>query len=125
MTPKDVVSAFWDARATNDFAAASLWLAPDFQGFWPQSKEQIKGRNDFAAINTAYPAAGRWQFDVQAIVAEGDTVVTDVAITDGAINTRAITFHTVKDGLITHQREYWPDDYPAPAWRAQWVTVSD
>ncbi|MEO0930783.1 MAG: nuclear transport factor 2 family protein [Pseudomonadota bacterium] len=123
MTPKEVVNAFWNAMATNDFAAASQWLSIDFTGFWPQSNELISGRANFAAVNTAYPANGRWHFDIKSIVADGDTVVTDVAITDGLVRARAITFHTIKDGLITHQREYWPDDYPAPAWRAQWVTV--
>ncbi|MDX8349589.1 nuclear transport factor 2 family protein [Cognatiyoonia sp. IB215446] len=124
MTPKDVVTAFWNAMATNDFVAASKWLSPDFQGYWPQSRELITGRDNFAAVNTAYPAAGLWRFDVQSVLAEGDQVVTDVAITDGQMRARAITFHTVADGLITHQREYWPDDFPAPEWRAQWVTVS-
>ena len=125
MTPKEVEAAVWDAMATNDFAAASNWLSPDFKGAWPQSNELITGRANFAAINTAYLAAGRWQFDVQAIVSDGDTVVTDVAIIDGQIKTRALTFHTVRGGLIMHQREYWPDDYPAPEWRAKWVSTLD
>ena len=45
-------------------------------------------------------------------------------ITNGVLLARALTFHTVIDQLIAHQREYWPDDYTAPAWRTQWVTVT-
>ena len=43
---------------TNDFAKASEWLSPDFEGFWPQSGELIVGRDNFAAINSYYPANG-------------------------------------------------------------------
>jgi len=35
-----------------------------------------------------------------------DIVVTDVSITEGTQNTRAISFHTVSDGLISKQIEY-------------------
>ena len=44
-------------------------------------------------------------------------------MTDGVQNARAITFHTVENGLIKKQTEFWPDDYEAPEWRAQWVKV--
>lgn len=125
MDPKDVVLAFWRAMASNDFVAASEYLSANFKGYWPQSKELICGRDNFAAINSSYPAQGRWRFNVVSIMAEGDQVVTEVAITDGAIDARAITFHTVADGLITRQREFWPDVYPAPDWRANWVTITD
>ncbi|PAR59571.1 polyketide cyclase, partial [Vibrio metoecus] len=36
---------------------------------------------------------------------------------------RAITFHTVENGLITQQKEFWPDEMPPQAWRAQWVKI--
>ena len=125
MTAKDVVLQFWQAMRGNDFDAAAQWLAEDFENYAPQSSEVIVGRANFAAVNANYPAAGRWQFDVNTIVAEGDQVVTDVAITDGVVAARAITFHTVVDGLISRQTEFWPDDYAAPAWRAAWVRIDN
>ncbi|TXZ29378.1 nuclear transport factor 2 family protein, partial [Vibrio cholerae] len=33
------------------------------------------------------------------------------------------TFHTVENGLITKQKEFWPDEMPPQAWRAQWVKI--
>jgi ketosteroid isomerase-like protein len=110
---------------SNDFTAAARWLAEDFENYAPQSSEVIRGRANFANINTHYPANGQWQFRVNQLVAQGDQVVTDVSITDGTVAARAITFHTVANGLITRQTEFWPDDYPAPAWRAAWVSVED
>ncbi|WED29479.1 nuclear transport factor 2 family protein [Vibrio sp. DW001] len=121
MNSKQVVLAFWETMRSNDFVAASEWLTEDFEGQWPQSLERICGRKNFAAINTAYPAEGRWEFVINAIVCEGDVVVTDVSISDGSVKARAITFSTVQNGLISKQVEFWPDDYEAPQWRAQWV----
>jgi limonene-1,2-epoxide hydrolase len=119
---REVVEAFWAAMNSNDFAAASLWLHEDYTLDWPQSGERITGRTDFAALNAAYPAAGPWRFTVNRLVADGPDVVTDVTVTDGAVVARAVTFSRVQDGRILHQTEYWPDPYPAPAWRAAWVS---
>ncbi|MEM7723870.1 MAG: nuclear transport factor 2 family protein [Pseudomonadota bacterium] len=124
MTPRDVVREFWDAMATNDFHAASLWLTEDFRLDWPQSGEIIQGRSAFAEINTAYPAKGLWQFDVRSTIADGQIVVTEVGVTDGVLHATALTFHTVRGDLISHQREFWPEPYDPPQWRAAWVTTS-
>jgi hypothetical protein len=122
MTPREVVLAYWEAMRGNDFAAASLWLTEDFRLDWPQSGEAILGREDFAAINIAYPAAGPWRFDLRKLIADGPEVVTEFGVTDGALRATAITFHTVRGPLIAAQREYWPDPYDPPPWRAAWVT---
>lgn len=50
MEAKEVVLAFWQAMKSNDFAKASEWLSVDFEGFWPQSRELIVGRENFTAI---------------------------------------------------------------------------
>lgn len=123
MDAKEVVRAFWRAMSTNDFHAASDWLSEDFEGVWPQSKEKIVGRDNFAALNSAYPQHGDWTFKVNRLVGDACEVVTEVSITDGVQTALAITFHTVAKNKIRRQVEYWPDDYAAPAWRAQWVSV--
>jgi len=124
MKAKDVVIAFWESMNTNDFEKASLWLSEDFQCFWPQSAEVIKGRENFEAINTNYPSQGKWQFEINAIVCEANQVVSDVSVTDGHIIARAITFHTIENGLISKQVEFWPDNYEAPEWRRKWVEIA-
>lgn len=123
MNNKDIVLAFWEAMNSNDFTRASEWLSPNFSCFWPQSGELIVGRENFIAINTHYPADGDWRFTIHSMMSDEDRVVTDVSITDGIQKDRAITFHTVANGLICKQTEFWPDPMPAPEWRSDWVTI--
>ena len=108
---------------TNDFVAASAWLAPHYELYWPQSSEKIVGRANFATVNTHFPANGPWRFMLNKILVEGNEVVTDVSVTDGVVADRAITFSSVEAGLIVKQVEYWPDAFEAPAWRRAWVEL--
>jgi ketosteroid isomerase-like protein len=121
MNPKQIVQQFWNAMMTNDFYAAAQLLHDDFVLEWHQSGERIRGRENFAKINSAYPASGRWRFTIHALIAEGDTVVSDVSVTDGVRQDRVITFSTIRDGKIWKQIEFWPEAFKAPAWRATWV----
>jgi ketosteroid isomerase-like protein len=116
-----IVTQFWAAMQANDWAGAAAYFSDDYVLAWPQSGERISGRANFVAVNTHYPAAGPWRFTLHRLVAEGDTVVSDVGVTDGAITARVITFSIVRDGRITQQIEFWPDPFAAPAWRSAWV----
>lgn len=116
-----VVERFWAAMQANDWVTAGELLHDEFVLEWPQSGERIRGRENFAAVNAQYPAAGHWQFDVQHFVVEGDTAVTDMLVTDSAVQGRAITISAVRDGRIVRQVEFWPDPFEAPAWRAALV----
>ena len=121
MNSKQILENFWETMKTNDFYAVAELLHDDFVLEWPQSGERIRGRENFAAINTYYPAEGKWLFTVNQIVSDGDLVVTDVTVTDGSRTDRVITFSTVKHGKILKQVEFWPEPFEAPEWRAQWV----
>ena len=125
MNEKRIIEAFWAAMETNDFYAAAQHLHDDFILEWPQSGERIRGRDNFAELNTAYPAAGIWRFWINQVVADDDVVVTDVSVTDGKRTDRVITFSTIRDGKIWKQVEFWPEPFEAPGWRTQWVERID
>ena len=72
------------------------------------------GRENFTALNEEYPAHGPWELTVHRIVGDDETSVSDVSVTDGVIEARAITFSTIREGLIVRQTEYWPSDYEPP-----------
>lgn len=125
MNSIEVVKEYWSRMQTNDFALAAEILSEQFILDWPQSNERIRGKKNFIAVNAEYPAHGRWKFIVNRIVGDDITVVTDVSITDGSLQARAITFSSVKDGKIIKQVEYWPDDYSAPENRSHLVESID
>lgn len=118
---RDVVERFWATMGTNDFRAVGDLLDDDYVLEWPQTGERIRGREAFAGMNEAFPAAGRWGFTVHRVVADGSVAVSDVSVTDGRRTDRAVTFSEVRDGKILRQTEFWPDPYEPPAWRARWA----
>jgi len=110
----EVVRKFWQLMATNDFAAVGAVLADDYVLDWPQSRERIRGRERFAAVNAEYPANGPWVFAVHRIFGSESEVVSEVGVTDGIQTATAISFFTVVNGKISRQREYRPETYTAP-----------
>ena len=120
-TAVDIVRQFWTLMQTNDFAAVASVLAPDFVLEWPQTTERIRGADRFVRMNSEYPAHGRWQFTIHRIVGDGRDAVSDVAITDGVQQARAISFFETADGRVRRIVEYWPEPYEPPANRAHLV----
>ena len=113
MNSIEIVREYWSRMETNDFAFAAEILSDEFILDWPQSNERIIGKKNFVAVNAEYPTQGIWEFTVNRIIGDDNTVVTDVSVTDGTIKARAITFSTVIDDKIVNQIEYWPADYSA------------
>ena len=121
MNNKQILEQFWATMETNDFHAVAQLLHDEYTLEWPQSGERIRGRENFAGMNTAYPAEGKWTFKINHIAADGDLVVTDVSVSDGKLHDRCITFSTIRKDKIWKQIEFWPEPFNAPDWRTQWV----
>jgi len=121
----ETIQEFYRRMNTNDFHSAGEMLSDDYVLEWPQSKERIRGRDDFAAMNYEYPAHGRWKFTINRIVGNESEVVSDVSVTDGVQVARALTFSTVRGGKISKQVEYWPENYEAPENRRHLVEMMD
>lgn len=98
MTAKEIVENYWRAMHSNDFEAASRCLTEDYELLWPQSAERLVGRSNFVAVNSQYPSSGLWEFRMNSLLADGNQVVTDVSVTDGSVQARAITFSVVLMG---------------------------
>ncbi len=121
MEPKAVVEAYWQAMQSNDFVKASRWLSDDFLCDWPQSGSELRA-GQLRRDQSALPGGRALEFRCRPPAGAGAEVVTEVVITDGEVEARAITFHTVRGNTICHQTEFWPDLYEAPHWRRHWVT---
>jgi ketosteroid isomerase-like protein len=109
--PEAVVREFWRLMASNDFTSVKAVLATDFVMEWPQSKERIRGAENFARMNSEYPTDGRWEFKINRLVTQGNTVVSQVSLTDGTQSAEPISFFTVEQGKITKLVEYWPEPF--------------
>jgi ketosteroid isomerase-like protein len=117
----EIAHEFWRPMATNDFRSVSAVLAPEFVLEWPQSKERIRGAENFARMNQEYPAHGSWRFTINRIVGSEVVAVSDVTVTDGVQTGRAISFFEVAEGKVMRIVEFWPEPYAAPANRAHLV----
>lgn len=120
-----IVQKFWELMATNNFRSIGSLLADDFGLEYPQSGERIRGRDNYAALNEEYPAHGRWTFTVNKLVGGDKEAVSDVSVSDGVQNARAISFFEIRDGKIVKIVEYWPDSFPARDDRRQLVEKGD
>lgn len=114
MQTESVVREFWRLMATNEFESVQRVLAPEFVMEWPQSKERIRGAERFARMNADYPSKGRWTFQLNRLVCDGQQVVTQVSVSDGEQHAEPISFFSVVDGKISRLVEYWPEPF-APA----------
>jgi ketosteroid isomerase-like protein len=106
---------------TNDFASVRAVMAENFVLEWPQSKERIRGVDNFARMNNEYPATGRWHFRINRLVASAEEVVTQVSISEGTQHAEPVSFFTVIGGKITRVVEYWPEPYAAPENRSHLI----
>lgn len=113
MQAETVVREFWRLMETNDFHAVKAVLADELVVEWPQSRERLRGPENFARMNAEYPAKGRWRFRINELVAAEGRVVTQVSVTDGEQTAEPISFFTVAGDRIVRMVEYWPEPFPA------------
>ena len=124
--PTAVVRSYWELTQARDWAGLRGVLAPDVIVEWTASNEQFVGPDAVVRANQEYPEG--WSIHVRGIVADGDTVVSDVEVPmEGVGVFRVAAFATVRDGLVATSAEYWigvGEDQP-PASRAQYSRPAD
>ena len=122
MEPSEVVRALWNRIQARDWTGVADLVAENAVIEWPVSSERIAGRANYVAVNREYPEG--WSINVLRIVAEGDQVVSEVAVPHADLGAfRVVSFWTVDGGLIVRGTEYWtsPGADSIPAWRAHLV----
>jgi ketosteroid isomerase-like protein len=122
----DVVRAYWERMQARDWTGLRRLLAPEVVVEWTASNEQFVGPDAVVGVNREYPEG--WSIRVRGIVADGDTVTSDVEIPmDGVGVFRVAAFARVRAGLLVSSVEYWigvGDDEP-PAWRTRYSRPAD
>ena len=118
MEPAELIRTFWGRIEARDWPGVAALLADDLVVEWPVSAERIVGPANFVRVNAEYPEG--WSIRVQRIVAEGDTVVSEVEVPHTELGLfAAMSVWTVRDGRIVRGREYWTSvgSETPPGWR--------
>jgi hypothetical protein len=118
----DVVSAYWVAANERDWSSFAELLAEDVVYEAPQSRERVRGRDNYVRFNTeGFP--GRWHLEVVRIVGEGSHAVSwlDFTNADGTNQPALCFFELNDDNEIARITDFWPDPYDLPEQRAHLV----
>jgi hypothetical protein len=136
---RQIFERYLKAIQARDFATLHELAHPDFEDYYPQSGELIRGSDNMEAILTNYPGAlegmglerivgGEERFIrsplFTIIRVEGNddalTGVQRVRYPDGSI-WFAIVLCELRDGLIYRMESFFAPTFDPPAWRAPWV----
>ena len=121
MEPSEVVAELWGRIQARDWDGVSELLAGDFVLEWPHDLVRISGAAKYVEFNRSYPEG--WSIEVLRIVAQGNTVVSEVRVPHPTVGRfYALSFFEVDSGRIISGREYWVEESyeePTPE-RARW-----
>ena len=109
---RDVAIEFWRCFDERRFRDALPLLSEDFEAHWPNTRERIRGRENFIALNESYP--GAWRCTVRRIDECANTVMTVTEISDGDTGLFAVSFLEVREGQIVAAEEYFADNVCPP-----------
>ena len=119
MTHRDLAVELWRCFDEGRFRDALPLLSEDFEAHWPNTRERIRGRENFIALNEHYP--GTWRCTVRRIEQRADGVVTVTEISDGDTSLHAVSFFDMRDGRIIAAQEYFCENVPPPFERSTWT----
>lgn len=104
----------WIASDANDFAAEHEIYHEDAVLDYPQSGERIRGRDRIRESRFVQPNQKR--FAVRRIVGSGDLWVTEFVLTYDGTPTYVVSIMEFRDGLVSHETQYFTDRFdPAPS----------
>jgi ketosteroid isomerase-like protein len=119
MKAADVARGVWEAMEARDWARARSLLSDDLVTDWPQTRERIRGGDNFIALNSAYP--GDWHITVEEALGDGDRAAVRATIVNGAEIFHASGFYEVRDGRIVRSVEFFADPGAPPYDRSRWA----
>ena len=104
---RELAAELWRLFDAGRFRDALPLLAEDFEALRPNTRERIRGRESFIALNESYP--GVWRCTVRRIEECAGGVVTVTEICDDRTALFAVSFFSMRDGRIVAAEEYFGD----------------
>src|ERR1700712_3210240 len=104
----------WAASDADDFETEHDIYQEDAVLEYPQSGERIRGRRNIQASRTVQPNKKR--FTVRRIVGAGDLWVTEYVLSYDGAPSYTVSIMEFREGLVTHETQYFADRFdPAPS----------
>jgi hypothetical protein len=119
----EALNAHWHASATGDVNAEHDIYDDNVICEYPQSGEQILGRNNLQALRSHHPGKPSG-FQVRRITGNGNIWVTEYTINYQGQTAYTVSIMEFKDGKVVHETQYFADAFDAPEWRRQWVHIA-
>ena len=118
--PEVIREHFQDLIAGDEETVTAL-IDDGFVQEWPQSGEQVRGRQACLNVIRNYPG-GPPRIELGRITGEGDHWVVEATsrYPDGN-DYHVVSVIELRDGLFVRQTDYFGPSYPAPEWRKRWV----
>jgi ketosteroid isomerase-like protein len=121
---EDLIRRALDALTRGDVEGAYASHADDFVQEWPQSGERVVGRAACLVISRNYPG-GPPKIEIQRMWAAGDLVIAETTLDYGTDRYIGAHVFEIRDGQIARQVDYFATPFPPPAWRSQWVQLTE
>ena len=118
-TASELAAELWRLFDAGRFRDVLPLLSEDFEAHWPNTRERIRGRENFIALNENYP--GAWRCTIRRLEERPAGAVTVTEISDGRTALFAVSFLEVRDGRIVAAEEYFGDNGPPPFDRSAWT----
>ena len=110
------IEEHWKASESGDIDTEHAIYADDGILDYPQSGERFRGRAKIQAQRGGHPAERH--FTVRRILGGGTLWVSECVITYDGAPTYSVSVMEFRDGLVTHETQYFADPFDAPPDRA-------
>ena len=115
----ELVRRFVASLEARDWETWTSLLSPDVVYEIPQTRERIRGRDDYLAFNQVYP--GDWHLSPKVVLADGSHGVVWFDWRVGDEVASGMAFFEFDAGLISRVTDFWPESYEPPDHRPDFV----
>lgn len=115
MKPVALLKAYVERLEARDWDGLAALLQPDVVYRMPQTREVVRGRDNYLRWNREYPDV--WHLRLEQVYGDdsGGAARLSVDIDGEPIPVTALVFARVAEGLLVEITDFWPEAYEPPA----------